>query len=157
MYSAIPTVDISGPRAALQRQRRKYGSLTGQVGVIELSKIPRDIWARVALSDLILHIYFGQGDVEQQPSNSRSYLRYWAYRIYIYTYIGEWSNVMDIHLYFLGRGQEITCETLFFSHFFSRRQHCLKISESCSQINQLSIFEHTFYSNTYLAFPKFIR
>ena len=119
MYSAIPTVDISGPRAALQRQRRKYGSLTGQVGVIELSKIPRDIWARVALSNLILHIYFGQGDVEQQPSNSRSYLRYWAYRIYIYIY--RWMVERYGYTFIFPRAGagDYLWNLIFFSFFFS--------------------------------------
>ena len=59
------------------------------IEAIELSrKIPREIWARVTLSEIIPRTDFGRGDVVQQPPISRSYLRYWAYRIYI----GEWSD-----------------------------------------------------------------
>ena len=52
------------------------------IEAIELSKIPRDIWGRVALIEIIPRTDFGRGDV-QQPPISRSYLGYWAYRIYI--------------------------------------------------------------------------
>ena len=100
------------------------------IEAIELSKIPRDIWARVALSEIIPRTDFRRGDVVQRWPISRSYLGYWAYRIYI----GEWSDRYGyIHMYFfLGRGQEITGKTLFFSHFFiSHGQRCLKMCVSC--------------------------
>ena len=48
------------------------------IEAIELSKIPRDIWGRVALSEIIPRTDFGRGDVVQQPPISRSYLGYWA-------------------------------------------------------------------------------
>ena len=54
------------------------------IEAIELSKIPRDKWERVALSEIIPRTDFGRGDVVQQPPISRSYLGCWAYRIYIY-------------------------------------------------------------------------
>ena len=54
------------------------------IEAVELSKIPRVIWGRVALSEIISHTDFGWDDVVQQPPISRSYLGYWAYRIYIY-------------------------------------------------------------------------
>ena len=58
------------------------------IEAIELSKIPRDIWARVALSEIIPPTDFRRGDVVQRSPISRSYLGYWAYRIYIlYIYI----------------------------------------------------------------------
>ena len=100
------------------------------IEAIELSKIPRDIWARVALSEIIPRTDFRRGDVVQRSPISRSYLGYWAYRIYI----GEWSDRYGyIYMYFfLGRGQEITGKTLFFLVFFiSHSQHCLKMCASC--------------------------
>ena len=72
------------------------------IEAFELCKIPRDIWERVALTEIIPRTDFGRGDVVQQ------------------------------NLFFLGRGQEITGETLFLSHFYiSHSQHCLKIYVSC--------------------------
>ena len=79
------------------------------IQAIELSKIPRDIWEMVVLSETIPRTDFGRGDVMQQPPISRSYLGYWAYVMNIYK--------PSIYLFFLGRGQEITGEILFFSHF----------------------------------------
>ena len=79
------------------------------IDAIELSKIPRDIWARVALSEIIARTDFRRGDVVQRSPINRSYLGYWAYRIFI----GEWSERYGyIYIYFsLGRGQEITGKT----------------------------------------------
>ena len=123
---------------------------------IELSKIPRDIWARVALSEIIPHTDFRQGDVVQRSPISRSYLGYWAYQICI----GEWLDHYGythtyIYIYiFLGRGQEITGKTLFFLIFFiSHSQHCLKMCVSCCQwfLSIFSIQTPLWY------FPKFIR
>ena len=56
-------------------------------------------------------------------------------------------------------GQEVTSETLFFSHFFLFPTVNIVYRYVCPAVkqNQLSIFEHILYSNTYLAFPEFIR
>ena len=86
------------------------------IEAIELRN-PRDIWARVALSEIIPRTDFRRGDVVQRPTISRSYLKYWAYRIYI----GEWSDRYEyiyINIFVLGRGQVITVKTLFFFYFF---------------------------------------
>ena len=70
------------------------------IEAIELSKIPRDIWARVALSEIIARTDFRRGDVVQRSPISRSYLGYWAYRIYI----GEWSDRYG-YIYFFPRSR----------------------------------------------------
>ena len=62
------------------------------IEAIELIKIPRDIWARVAVSEIIPRTDFRRGDVVQRSPISRSYLGYWAYRIYI----GEWSYFFSL-------------------------------------------------------------
>ena len=70
------------------------------IEAIELSKIPRDIWARVALSEIIPHTDFRRVDVVQRSPISRSYLWYWAYWIYI----SEWSDRYGcIYKYFFPR------------------------------------------------------
>ena len=99
------------------------------IEAIELSKIQRDIWARVELSEIIPRTDFRRGDVVQRSPINRSYLGYWAYRIYI----GEWSDRYGyIYIFFLGRGQKITGKTLFFLIFFiSHSQHCLRMCVSC--------------------------
>ena len=102
------------------------------IEAIELSKIPHDIWTRVALSEIIARTDFRRGDVVQRSPISRSYLGYGAYRIYI----GEWSDRYGhiyIYIYiFLGRGQEIIGKTLFFLIFFiSYSQHCLRMCVPC--------------------------
>ena len=142
------------------------------IEAIELSKIPCDIWGRVALSEIIPHTDFGRRDVVKQPPISRSYLRYWAYRIYMYIYIyiyiyigGRSDRYGYIYIYiyiyifiFPGAGAgDYRWNLIFFSFFISHSQHCLKICVACCWWNQLSIFEHIFYSKTSLAFPKFIR
>ena len=68
------------------------------IKAIELSKIPRDIRARVALSEIIPRTDFRRGDFVQRSPISRSYLGYWAYRIYI----GEWSDRYG-YIYFFPR------------------------------------------------------
>ena len=123
------------------------------IEAIELSKIPREIWGRVALSEIISHTDFGWDDVVQQPPISRSYLGYWAYRIYIYIYIYIYTHIyIYIFIYIYGLpfslGTMITGETLFSHFFISHSQHCSKICVPCGWWNQLSIFEHIFYSNT---------
>ena len=109
---------------------------------IELSKIPCDICARVALSEVIPRTDFGRGDVVQRSPISRSYLGYWAYRIYV----GEWSyrcGYIDIFIYLYislslsvyiyiytissGGGRRLPVKLCFFSFFISHSQHCLKI------------------------------
>ena len=54
------------------------------IEAIELSKIPRDIWGRVALSEIIPAQISVGVMLCNKPPISRSYLGYWAYRIYIY-------------------------------------------------------------------------
>ena len=117
------------------------------IEAIELSKIPRDIWTRVALSEIIPRTDFRRGDVQRSPI-SQSYLGYWAYRICI----GEWSGrygYIYIYIYvFLGRVQEITGKTFFLIFFYFPQSTLLK--DVCIQL--LMIFEHIFYSNTF-GFP----
>ena len=124
------------------------------IDAIELSKIPRDIWGRVALSKIIPRTNFGRGDVVQQPSISRSYLGYWAYRIYL----GERSDRYGYIFIFPRAGQEIAGEILFFFSFFYFPQSAL-LKDMCILLlmKPAFIFEHIFYPNTSLAFPKFIR
>ena len=115
------------------------------IAAIELSKIPRDIWGRVALSVIIPRTDFGRGEVLQQPPISRSYLGYWAYRIYI----GERSDrygYIYIYLFFLRRGQEITGKTLFFSHFYFPQSTLLE--DMCI----LLLMKPVFYFWTYFLF-----
>ena len=102
------------------------------IEAIELSKIPRDKWERVALSEIIPRTDFGRGDVVQQPPISRSYLGCWAYRIYIYIYIDEWSDCYDYIYIFPRAGADNRWNLIFFSFFLiSYSQHCLKICISC--------------------------
>ena len=61
------------------------------IKAIKLSKIPRHIWGRVALSEIIPRTDFGQGDVV--PPISRSYLGYWAYRIYISEWLDHYGYI----------------------------------------------------------------
>ena len=125
---------------------------------IELSKIPRDIWVRVALSEIIPRTDYRRGDVVQRSPISRSYLGYWAYRIYIYIYYVCVCSRTAMDIFFIGqRGWRLPVKPYFFPFFISHSQHCLKMCVSCCWWNQLSIFEHIFYSNTSLAFPKFIK
>ena len=71
------------------------------IEAIKLSKIPRDIWTRVALSGIIPCTDFRWGDVVQRSPISRSYLGYWAYRIYM----GEWSDRYGyIYIYIFSSG-----------------------------------------------------
>ena len=113
--------------------------------VIELSKIPRDIMERVALSEIISRTDFGRDDVVQQPPISRSYLGYWAYWIYIYRWkVGPlWIYI----LFFLGRGQ-ITGETLFFFLFFFYFSQSTLLKDMCI----LLLMKPAFYFWTYFLF-----
>ena len=87
------------------------------IEAIELSKIPRDIWARVALSEIIPPTDFRRDDVVQRSSISRSYLGYWACRIYI----GEWSDrygYIYIYIFTSGGGRRLPVKPYFFSSFY---------------------------------------
>ena len=97
------------------------------IEAIELSKIPRDIWARVALSEIIPRTDFRRGDVVQRSPISRSYLGYWAYRIYIQV---NGRTTMDIYIYIYssGGGRRLPVKPIF---FISRSQHCPKMCVSC--------------------------
>ena len=101
------------------------------IEAIELSKRPRDIWARVALSEIIPRTDFRRGDVVQRSPISRSYLGYLACRIYI----GEWSDRYGyIYIYFFfasDGGWRLPVKPYFFSFFISHSQHCLKMCVSC--------------------------
>ena len=108
------------------------------IEAIELSKIPRDIWVKVALSEIIARTDFRRGDVLQRSPISWSYLGYWAYRIYILgiSDIYRWMvGPLWIHIYiffFLGRGMRLPVKPYFFSFFFiSHSQHCLRMCVSC--------------------------
>ena len=115
------------------------------IEAIELSKIPRDIWTRVALSEIIACTDFRRGDVVQRSPISWSYLGYGAYRIYI----GEWSDRYGhIYIYiFLGRGQEIIGKTLFCLIFFNFLQSTLR-KDVCT----LLLMKPAFYFWTYFLF-----
>ena len=100
------------------------------IEAIELSKIRRDIWARVALSEIIPSTDFRRGDVVQRSPISRSYLGYWTYPIYI----GEWSDRYGYIYFFFSSvgGRRLPVKPYFFSFFFiSHSQHCLKMCVSC--------------------------
>ena len=84
------------------------------IEAIELSKIPRDILARVALSEIIPRTDFRRGDVVQRSPISRSYLGYWACRIYI----GEWSDRYGyIYIFASGGGWRLPVKPYFFLIF----------------------------------------
>ena len=46
------------------------------IEAIDLSKIPRDIWARVAMSQIVTRTDFRRGDVVQRSPISQAYLGY---------------------------------------------------------------------------------
>ena len=89
------------------------------IEAIELSKIPRDIWARVALSEIIPRTDFRRGDVVQRSPISRSYQGYWAYQIYI----GEWSDrygYIYIYIFSSRGGRRLPVKPYCFSFFISQ-------------------------------------
>ena len=95
------------------------------IEAIELSKIPRDIWARVALNEIIARTYFRRGDVLQRSPISRSYLGYWAYRIYI----GEWADrygYIHIYIFSSGGGRRLPVKPYFFSFLYFPQSTLLK-------------------------------
>ena len=99
------------------------------IEAIELSKIPRDIWARVALSEIIPPHRFQTGWCWSPISGS--YPGYWACRIYIYRWMVRplWIHI----IYFASSGGwRLPVKPNFFSFFFnSHSQHCLKMCVSC--------------------------
>ena len=91
------------------------------IEAIELSKIPRDIWARVAVSEIIARTDFRRRYVVQRSPISRSYLGYWAYRIYIYRWM---VGPLWIHRYIYkyiyissGGGRRLPVKPYFFLIF----------------------------------------
>ena len=100
------------------------------IEAIELSNIRRDIWGKVALSEIILCTYFGRGDVVQQPPISRSNRGYWAHRIHI----SEWSDRYGyIYMFIIPRAGagDYRWNLIFLFIFISHSQHCLKICVPC--------------------------
>ena len=84
------------------------------IETIELCKIPRDIWARVALSEIIPHTDFRRGDVGHQSVDLTLDTGHVGY-MYRWMVGPLWIHIT----YFcLGRGLEITGKTLFFLIFF---------------------------------------
>ena len=118
------------------------------IEAIELSKISRAIWGRVALSEIIPRTDFGRGDVVQQPPISRSYLEYLAYRIYI----GERSDrygyiYIYICIYFsAGRGRRLPVKPYFFFIFYFPQSTLLK--DMCIML----LMKPAFYFWTYFLF-----
>ena len=122
------------------------------IEAIELSKIPRDIWARLALSEIaqisdrvmlvtnqwILPRILGMSDIYR-----------WM--------VGPlWKHII---YFFLGRGLEITGKTLFFLIFFNFPQSTL-FKDVCILLLMKPAFYFWIYfsiQTTSLAFPKFIR
>ena len=99
------------------------------IEAIKLSKIPRDIWGRWHWVRYYPH-RFQTGWCCATVTNQSILPRILGISdIYRWTVGPLWIHT---YIFFLGRGQEITGETLFFSHFFiSYSQHCLKICVSC--------------------------
>ena len=110
------------------------------IEAIELSKIPRDIWARVALSEIIPQTGWCWSPI------SGSYLGYWACRIYIYRWMVGPLWIHIIH-FCLGRRLEITGKTLFFLIFFYFPQSTL-FKDVCI----LLLMKPVFYFWTYFLF-----
>ena len=125
---------------------------------IELRKIPRDIWARVALSEITFPHRLRAGWCCATATNQSILPWILAYRIYI----GEWSDRYGyIYITSAGAG-DYQWNLIFFLFSHVPPSTLLKICVFCCQWNkrwrnQLSIFVHIFHSNTYLAFPKLIR
>ena len=97
------------------------------IDAIELSKIPRDIWTRVALSEIILCTDFRRGDAGHQSVD----LKILGMSD---IYIGEWSDRYGYILYIFasGGGWRLPVKLYFFSFFYiSHSQHCLKMCVSC--------------------------
>ena len=115
------------------------------IEVIELSKIPSDIWTRVALSEIIPRTDFRRGDVVQRSPISRSYLGYWAYRIYI----GEWSDRYGYtYIYIIGRAPRLPVKPYFFSFFYFPQSTLPK------NVYILLLMKPAFYSFTYFLFKR---
>ena len=122
------------------------------IEAIEHSKIPRDIWAWVPLSEIIHPLHRLQTGWCATVTNQSILPRILGISD---IYIGEWSDRYGyIYFFSSGGGRRLPVKPYFFSFYISHSQHCLKM---CVSWNQLSIFEHILYSNTSLASPKFIR
>ena len=115
------------------------------IKAIELSKIPRDIRARVALSEIIPRTDFRRGDVVQRSPISRSYLGYWAYRIYI----GEWSDRYGyIYFFSSGGGKRLLVKPYFFLIFYFPQSTLPK------DVCVLLLMKPAFYFWTYFLFKR---
>ena len=115
------------------------------IEAIELSKIPRDIWARVALSEIIPRTDFRWGDVVQRSPISRSYLGYWACRIYI----GEWSDRYGyIYIFASGGGWRLPLKPYFFFIFYFPQSTLFK------DVCILLLMKPAFYFWTYFIFKN---
>ena len=139
------------------------------IEAIELSKIPHDIWARLALSEIaqisdgvmlvtnqwILPRILGMSDIYRWMVGPL-----WIHIIYFF--LGKWMvGPLWIHIiyFFLGRGLEITGKTLFFLIFFNFPQSTL-FKDVCILLLMKPAFYFWIYlsiQTTALAFPKFIR
>ena len=114
------------------------------IEAIELRKIPRDIWARVALSEIIPRTDFRRGDVVQRSPISRSYLGYWAYQIYIYIQVNG-RTAMNI-FFSSGGGRRLLVKPYFFLFFYSPQSTLLK--DVCIPL----LMKTTLYFWTYFLF-----
>ena len=116
------------------------------IEALQLSKIPRDIWARVTPSEIIPRTDFRRGDVVQ-----RSPIKSILPRILGISDTYRWMvEPLRIHIciyFFLGRGKEITGKTLFFSHFFN-----FPLSTLLKDVCILLLMKPTFYFWTYFLF-----
>ena len=97
------------------------------IEAIELTNIPRDIWSRVALSEIIPRTDFRR--VLLVTNN-------WILsRILGMSdiYVGEWSDHYGYILYIFASGGSwrFPVKPYFFSFFISHCQHCLKMCVSC--------------------------
>ena len=116
------------------------------IEAIQLRKIPRDIWARVALSGIIPRTDFRRGDVVQRSPISQSYLGYWAYRIYI----GEWSNrygYICVYIFSSGGGRRLPVKPYFFLISFN-----FPLSTLLKDVCILLLMKPAFYFWTYFLF-----
>ena len=107
------------------------------IEAIELSKVPRDIWGRVALSEITPRtdldgVVLCNSHQSVDLTWDTGHIGY----IYIYIYIYKLNGrtVMDIYIYVFPRAgaRYYRWNLIFFSFFiFSHSQHCLKICVPC--------------------------
>ena len=89
---------------------------------IEAIELSKSIWVKVALSEIIARTDFRRGDVVQRSPISRSYLEYWAYRIYILGISDIYRWMVGplwilIYFFFIGRGRRLPVKSYFFLIF----------------------------------------